>query len=97
MSDPNVPSCSGVGVGSIIHLDHVSKANFDKINDGCWMKSSLITDEKFFRLVKVDEQLKGSFKCLLCENEKILVAFTTTNCNLTNHVKVGNFFLFCML
>ena len=54
MSDPYVPSCSGVG--SIIALDHVSKTNFDKINAGCWMKSSLITDEKFFRLVKLDEQ-----------------------------------------
>ena len=92
MSDPNVPSCRGVG--SIITLGHVSKANFDKINASCWMKSSLIPDEKFFHLVKVDEQLRGSFKCMLYESEKILVAFTTTSCTLTNHVKASNFAYF---
>ena len=60
MSDPNVPSCSSVR--SIIALDHASKTNFDQIITSCWMKSSLITDENFFRLIKVDEELRGSFK-----------------------------------
>jgi len=63
--------------------------NLKRIKDGTWIKSNFITSGKYFSLVDCSDELKVSFKCMLCMPlNNVLTAYVRSSGNLRSHIQV---------
>ena len=77
-------------------LDDESGKHFELVTTNSWLKSTIVTDEKYFRLIKYSADGRATLTCLICPSSKPknVVAYLRSSSNLMSHVKVRNIY-FC--